>query len=239
MRNYTGADKIIERTSEPNIDFDTHIPALSLPGIFGTTLDSIPSNTPYIAADPELSHLFSLRFGTDNNFKIGIVWAGNSENKKDHIRSCTLADFKPLLDIQGTSFYSLQKYPALSEVDRTLNEMKITNLSDQLNDFADTASAIDNLDLIISVDTAVVHLAGALGKPVWNLLYFAPDWRWMLNRNDSPWYPEMRLFRQTKLNDWTGLFKQVKEALLEKINDSGTLTATQDEYALAHSNNHS
>ena len=237
LRNYVGIDKIIERRAEQDINFDTHIPLLSLPGIFDTTLDSIPSDTPYVTADPGISQLFSLRFGNDYNFKIGIVWTGNSENKKDHIRSCTLADFNPLLDIQGTTFYSLQKESASVEADSTLRDMKIINLDNQLKDFADTAAAISNLDLIISVDTAVVHLAGALGKPVWNLLHFAPDWRWLLKRDDSPWYPEMRLFRQTRLNNWTDLFKQVKSALLQKINDSGMITTEQNEYVLQHSDN--
>ncbi len=237
LRNFTGTDKIIERTPNPKIIFDTHIPALSLPGLFGTTLDSIPSDTPYISADSGLSQLYNLMFGNDYNFKIGIVWAGNSKRKNDHIRSCTPADFKPLLDIHGTTFYSLQKGPPSAEVDNTLNEMKIINLNNQLKDFADTAAVIDNLDLIISVDTAVVHLAGALGKPVWNLLYFAPDWRWLLNREDSPWYPEMRLFRQTKYNDWTDLFKQVKSALIEKVHCSKILTTEQNKYELQHINN--
>jgi ADP-heptose:LPS heptosyltransferase len=113
--------------------------------------------------------------------------------------------------------------------------MKIINLSNQIKDFADTAAVVSNLDLIISVDTAVVHLAGALGKPVWNLIHFAPDWRWLLNRDDSPWYPEMRLFRQTKSNDWTTVFKRVKEALLQIVNDSRTVTTEFNENTLQHS----
>ncbi len=113
--------------------------------------------------------------------------------------------------------------------------MKIINLDKELNDFSETAAAIDNLDLIISSDTAVVHLAGAVGKPIWSLLHTSSDWRWFLNRDDSPWYPEMRLFRQTKFNDWTNLFKQVKEALLQKINDSEMLSTEHNEFVLQHS----
>ncbi len=237
LRNFPGIDIIVDEATMPDLNFDTHIPLLSLPGVFGTTPDSIPSGQPYITADSGISQLFSLRFGTDYYFKIGIVWAGNADNKKDHIRSCTLADFIPLLDIQGTSFYSLQKGSPSMDSDNTLRENKIVNLNDQLKDFADTAAAIENLDLIISVDTAIVHLAGALGKPVWNLLHFAPDWRWQLNREDSPWYPNMRLFRQTRLNNWTDLFKQVKNALLEKINSSEVLRTEQNEYTLQHSSN--
>ncbi|KHE90798.1 MAG: tetratricopeptide repeat protein [Candidatus Scalindua rubra] len=224
LKNYAWIDKIIEKTPEPDIKFDTQLPILSLPGVFGTTHDSIPSNTPYITADPGLAKLWGIRLDNDSNFKVGIVWTGNADNKKNRIRSCTLEDFYSLLDIHGTTFYSLQKGPASVEVDNSLNKTEIVNLNDQIKDFADTAAVIANLDLIISVDTAVVHLAGALGKPVWNLLHFAPDWRWLLNRDDSPWYPEMRLFRQTKLNDWADLFKKVKDALLQKINNTKTLS---------------
>jgi len=221
LRNYAGIDNIIEKAPESDLKFDTHIPILSLPEVFGTTLDSIPSDTPYIMADSGLEKKWRIRFGNDNDFKIGIVWAGNADNKKDRIRSCTLVDFSPLLNIQGTAFFSLQKGPASVEADNIPGEMKIINLNNQLRDFADTAAVIANLDLIISVDTAVVHLAGALGKPVWTLLHFAPDWRWMLNRNDSPWYPSMRLFRQTQVNDWDGVFKQVKETLIHSISECG------------------
>ncbi|MCR4290742.1 MAG: tetratricopeptide repeat protein [Candidatus Scalindua sp.] len=238
LKNYAGIDEIIEKTSEPDIKFDTQLPILSLPGVFGTTQDSIPSGTPYITADPGLEQLWSLRLDNDNDFKVGIVWAGNADNKKDHIRSCALVDFSPLLKIEGTVFYSIQKGPASSEANNLPGGMKVINLNDQITDFADTAAVIANLDLIISVDTAVVHLAGALGKPVWNLLHFAPDWRWLLNRDDSPWYPEMRLFRQSKLNDWTDLFKKVKEALLQKVNGSEMLTTEHNEYVLQHSDNH-
>jgi hypothetical protein len=228
MRNHAEIDKIIERTPGPDIKFDTHIPTLGLPGVFGTTLDSIPSDTPYITTDPGLAKLWSIRLGNDSDFKVGIVWAGNADNKKDHVRSCTLVDFSPLLDIQGTAFYSLQKGPASIEADNTLREMKIINLNNQLQDFADTAAVIANLDLIISVDTAVVHLAGALGRPVWTLLHFAPDWRWQLNRNDSPWYPGMRLFRQTQINNWNGVFKQVKKTLTHRISDCGLQIAEKN-----------
>ncbi|GAX60010.1 hypothetical protein SCALIN_C05_0095 [Candidatus Scalindua japonica] len=219
LRDCTGIDKVVEKTTEPKITFDTHISLLSLPGIFNTTLNSIPSETPYISVNSGLAKLWRNLHTYNNDFKIGIVWAGNAENKRDNIRSCSLKDFYPLLNIQGTAFYSLQKGPASGETENTPPGIKIINLNNQLRDFADTAAIIDNLDLVISVDTAVAHLAGALGKPVWNLLHFAPDWRWLLNRNDSPWYPEMRLFRQNILNDWTYLFKEVKNALLQEVND--------------------
>ena len=117
------------------------------------------------------------------------------------------------------SFYSLQKGQASVEACKWPGGEKIIKLDNEINDFADTAAIIANLDLVISVDTVVAHLAGAIGKPVWTLLPFEPDWRWLLNRNDSPWYPSMRLFRQTRPNDWTGVFKQVRQALLQEVDN--------------------
>jgi ADP-heptose:LPS heptosyltransferase len=127
------------------------------------------------------------------------------------MRSTDLSYFLKLLDIPGVSFYSLQK--EISAGDHILlNQIPVTDLSDHLNDFADTAAVISQLDLVICVDTAVAHLAGALGKPVWILLSFVPDWRWMLEREDSPWYPTARLFRQQKPGDWEGVFDRVKNS---------------------------
>jgi tetratricopeptide (TPR) repeat protein len=148
--------------------------------------------------------------------KIGIVWAGNPEHKNNRLRSCGLAWFQTLLDVPGVCFFSLQKGTAATDL-KEMSGLPIQNLSEQLNDFADTAAAIAQLDLIITVDTAVAHLAGALGKPVWTLLSFSPDWRWMLEREDSPWYPTMRLFRQHQQGDWQTVFEQVREALLQEI----------------------
>lgn len=223
LKDCSGIDEIIEKSSISNIKFDTHIYLLSLPGIFGTSIDSMPSETPYISVNPELAEQWRLKFASSNiDFKIGIVWSGRP-TFEDHYRSCSLDDFAPLAEIPGISFYSLQKGSASEEIFNPSIDMKIINLDRELNDFSDTAAAMDNLDMIISTDTAVVHLAGALGKPIWSLLHTSSDWRWFLNRDDSPWYPEMRLFRQTKFNDWTGLFKQVKEALLEKVNNPGIM----------------
>ena len=188
--------------------FDVHAPLMSLPYILGTTLETIPANIPYLAPPAECK--FAL--ASDAKSKVGIVWAGNPKRRKDAQRSCNLSDFMQFLDVPGIAFYSLQKN--LSEGDRTLlHQHLIPDLSPHLNDFADTASAISQLDLVISVDTAVAHLAGALGKPVWVLLSFAADWRWLLDREDNPWYPTARLFRQTQPDAWEELFEEVKAAL--------------------------
>ena len=220
LENSAGFDEIIEKatTSEENSHFDVQVPLLSLPGIFGTTFKNIPSKVPYITVDPEPVKQWSERIEHNDDFKIGIVWAGSPHHKNDRNRSCKLEDFTQLAEIPDLIFYSLQKGPASAEVNYPPKGMKTINLEDSLIDFADTAALIANLDLVISIDTSVAHLAGAIGKPVWNLLSFVPDWRWLLGRDDSPWYPDMRLFRQTRPNDWTGVFEQVKKALLYKLN---------------------
>ena len=219
LQNCRGVDEIIERTSNSGTfdQPDVHVPLLSLPGIFGTTLATIPSDVPYITVGPDLLNQWRIRLGDDDNYRVGILWAGNRDHKNDRNRSCSLADFAPLADVSGVTFYSLQKELASVETLGPPEGMKLIDMKDELNDFADTAAVICNLDLVISVDTSVVHLAGAIDKPVWNLLPFAPDFRWLLKRDDSPWYPSMRLFRQTQPNDWYGVFKRVKKALINNI----------------------
>ncbi|MEG3933551.1 tetratricopeptide repeat protein [Microcoleus sp. T3_B1] len=189
-------------------EFDVHAPLMSLPRIVGTTLETIPANVPYLAPPAECKFALS----SDAKLKVGIVWAGSPQRRKDNQRSCSLSDFIRFLDVPGIAFYSLQKN--LSESDRTLlHQHLVPDLTPHLNDFADTASAISQLDLVITVDTAVAHLAGALGKPVWVLLSFAPDWRWLLDREDNPWYPTARLFRQSQPESWQELFEEVQVAL--------------------------
>ena len=214
FKQIPGIEKVVVRREELP-DFQVQAPLMSLPHILGTNLDNIPANVPYLAASPNWQ--FSLN--SDANFKVGIVWAGSSEHLKDFVRSSDLRYFLKLLDIPGVSFYSLQKQ--LSAAEHTLlTQIPVIDLSDNLNDFADTAAVISQLDLVISVDTAVAHLAGALGKPVWILLSFMPDWRWLLEREDSPWYPTARLFRQQTLGDWEGVCDRVKSALQERVKTS-------------------
>ncbi|MCW6038991.1 hypothetical protein K4A83_22450, partial [Spirulina subsalsa FACHB-351] len=141
--------------------------------------------------------------------KVGIVWGGSPTHKNDHNRSATLEDFIPLLKQPNIQWYSLQKGERVEELKQLPDPCNVTDLSPFLTDFAATARFIQELDLVITVDTSVAHLAGALGKPVWTLLCYAPDWRWMLDRHDTPWYPTMRLFRQTVPQDWSGVIRQV------------------------------
>jgi tetratricopeptide (TPR) repeat protein len=198
--------------------FDFVCPLMSVPLWFGTNLETIPGHTPYLEADPARAAAWREFFSSDKSFKIGIAWAGRPSHANDHNRSTTLASFAPLADVPQVAFYSLQKGQSVVVPEG----MKLIDLSARLEDFDGTAAAIAQLDLVITVDTAVAHLAGALDKPVWNLLAFCPDWRWMLNRSDTPWYPSMRLFRAPARGDWAGLMRQVKEALLKRIgHDAG------------------
>ena len=230
LKNCAGIDKIIEQRPDniPSIKFNVQIPLASLPGIFGATLETMPFSEPYISVDTKLATQWREQLDRNKTYKVGIVWAGRT--KREYVyrkRSCSLADFAPLADISDNIiFYSLQKGPASEEAHNPPRGMRLINLGNELNDFADTAAVIANLDLVISIDTAVAHLAGAIGKPVWTLLHLIPDWRWLLDRNDCPWYPVppdgragMRLFRQTQLNNWNEVFNKVKKALILELSN--------------------
>ncbi len=154
---------------------------------------------------------------TKSKKKVGLVWAGEPKNYRDIYRSTILETFLPLSKIKNVLFYSLQKDKGSEQAKNPPKGMKIVDLMDEVQDFSDTAAIIENLDLVISVDTAVAHLAGALGKPVWTLLPYAPDWRWMLNREDSPWYPTMRLFRQPASGDWKSVIDKVAGELKSMV----------------------
>ena len=185
----------------------------------GTTLETIPAKVPYIYADLEKVKSWRDRLA-DANFKVGIVWAGSPRHGNDHNRSCSLELFAPLTAIDGVRLYGLQTGKAADQIKRLSQVITIEDFSEDLGDFTDTAGLIENLDLVISVDTAAAHLAGAMGKQIWILLPFAPDWRWMLQRTDSPWYPTMRLFRQKNWGDWNSVFQNVTEelrVLVEKL----------------------
>ena len=214
LNNFPGVDEIIEYNPDEksSIQFDYYASLLDMPYIFETTVETIPSDVPYIYADPVKSRYWSERISKDK-FNVGIVWAGSPEHGNDRYRSCKLQSFSSLSMIEGVCLYGLQKGKAAEQMAELTGQIPVINISDDFEDFTDTAAAIDNLDLVISVDTSVLHLAGAMGKKVWALLPFSPEWRWMLNREDSPWYPTMKLFRQKKRNDWYGLFKQVCEEL--------------------------
>lgn len=196
--------------------FDFHVPLLSLPYILKTKIDTIPDKTPYLTADPSLCRIWKKRMAGDDSFKVGLVWAGRPDHKNDNNRSIHLSMFETLGRVKGVCFYSLQKEKHEKWTDMDSLTFVEKDLGPEISDFADTAAIMENLDLLISVDTSVVHLAGALGKPVWTLLPFAPDFRWLLDRNDCPWYPSMRLFRQTSPKEWAPVLEQVAYALAQE-----------------------
>ena len=183
--------------------FDVHCPLMSLPHARSARRwKTIPQSVPYLHADAGLSAWWRNESGRhdSNRFKVGLSWAGNPTHVNDRNRSLSLAALGPLAQVQGVSFYSLQKGDSARQP--RPSGLELIDRTEDLKDFADTAALVANLDLVISVDSAVAHLAGAMGKPVWTLLPFTADWRWLLEREDSPWYPTMRLFRQAARGDW-------------------------------------
>jgi tetratricopeptide (TPR) repeat protein len=204
----------VQRTTfaEPLPPFDCHAALLSLPGIFATSLDSIPACANYLRAPPGSSEGWRREFASDGRMRIGVVWAGNPDHENDHNRSIPFAHMLPLFGDRQVHFYSLQVGERTADL-QAAADADVTDLSGRLGDFGDTAGAIEALDLVISADTAVAHLAGALGKPVWLLLPYVPDWRWLLDRDDSPWYPTMRLFRQARRGDWDEVVARVGREL--------------------------
>ena len=198
-------------------DHVVQCPMPSLPRAFGTTLATIPGDTPYLYAEPAEAARWRERLAPLAGLRVGLVWSGAPIYAYDHLRSVPLAQFTQLLGVPGVSFVSLQKGPASTQV-RTLGTgVRLHDWTAELVDLADTAALIDGLDLVIGVDTSMIHLAGALGKPVWLLNRFDTEWRWLLGRDDSPWYPTLRQFRQTQPGDWKGVIARVAAALAEKV----------------------
>ncbi|MBC8338312.1 MAG: tetratricopeptide repeat protein [Rhodospirillales bacterium] len=207
-----GVSRAVSRLDR-TVEYNVQASLLSLPRLLGTNLDTIPATVPYLTP-PEKQ---AAKLPENGSLKAGIVWAGNPAHKNDQNRSIDLNLLKPLLAVDGFDFYSLQFGERSQDITRLELENDIVDLSGNLEDFSATAAVMRNLDLILSVDTSVVHLAGALGKPVWTLLPFVPDWRWLLGRDDSPWYPSMRLFRQQAPGDWQGVIENVESALRQRL----------------------
>jgi tetratricopeptide (TPR) repeat protein len=226
-----GIDRLV--SGERFDDFDVHLPLMSLPRIFGTTAETIPSQVPYLFADEELverwrKELWPLRAGRTgagggpakaraSNLLVGIAWQGNPRYPADRLRSIPLKHFAPLASLPGIRLINLQKGFGTEQL---LDLAGLFSVSEPVSDvdrtrgrFMDTAAMMMNLDLVVTSDTAVAHLAGGLGVPVWVAIPYAPDWRWLLEREDSPWYPTMRLFRQTAPGDWEGVFRRIRREL--------------------------
>jgi tetratricopeptide (TPR) repeat protein len=196
-----------------NADYDVHAPLLSLPRIFGTTLETVPARVPYLSPDPDLAEQWKHELGENSGLKIGIAWQGNPNFKKDRARSIPLLQFAGIARTPGVRVYSLQMGVGREQLARLGSQTTIIDLGDRLGDFHNTAAIVRNLDLVISSDSAPVHLAGALAVPVWVPIAFAPYWTWMLDREDNPWYPTMRLFRQRRPGDWSDVFARLSAEL--------------------------
>lgn len=206
LAGLAGVDALVAR-GEPLPAFDLHCPLLSLPLALGLSLDDLPVAQSYVKALPQRSAHWAQVLGAGRP-KVGLVWSGRPEHKNDHNRSLPLAQLLPALPT-GPQYHCLQKEFRDADAALLSTQPHIANWSAQLHDFGETAALVERMDWVISVDTSVAHLAAAMGKPVWLLLPFSPDWRWIVGRNDSPWYPGMRLYRQTSTGDWAGVLEHL------------------------------
>lgn len=196
---------------DPLPSFDLYCSLMSLPRVLGITLETIPQQASYLRADPQRVAAWRQRVGQLDGLRVGLAWAGNHTMSGDRRRSMPLAQFAELADLPGVSFVSLQKGAAASQSPPA--GLSLHDWTEDLHDFSETAALVETLDLVISVDTAAAHLAGALGRPVWLLNRFDRCWRWLLNRDDSPWYPSLRQFRQAQPGDWSSVLKDVRAEL--------------------------
>lgn len=215
LAGVAGADRVVERTRNGSAseECDCHASLMSLPSLLNITRDDLPGPVPYITADASSRARWADRVSGDG-LKVGIVWAGNPTHQNDRNRSCRAGVFGPLLSCRGVRWFSLQKGGAADQLSE-LDSARVVALGVELEDFAETAAVIAGLDLVITVDTAIGHLAGAMGRPVWCLLPFDADWRWLHDLSATPWYPSMRLFRQPRPNDWEAVFGEVRKALVD------------------------
>ena len=201
------------QTGPPLPHFDCRCPLMSLPLAFGTTIESIPAHAPYLAAPEEALKKAAALLWPTTGLRVGLAWTGNPSHPKNRFRSIPLGLLEPLFNLENVRFFSLQMGPSAAELAR--RRAKITDLAPVTGDMADTAAQMAHLDLVVSIDTSIAHLAGALARPLWVLLSYLPDWRWLLDREDSPWYPTARLFRQPRPGDWPAVIERVRAELVE------------------------
>jgi len=220
LSNCKGFDEIYAK-GEDIPDFDYHIQLMSLPGLLGTNLDSIPMENQYIKAPDSIIEHWSAVLSDDKKIRVGIAWQGNIEESSGRLRSFEFEKFDFLFDFPEVSIYSLQIGPGSEQIAMSDNGNKVKTFPadfDKTNGpFMDTAAVMNHLDLIITCDTSIAHLAGAVGNDVWLLLPFSSDWRWLLERVDSPWYPTMKLFRQTELYNWQNVMDSVHDSLKKRL----------------------
>jgi Flp pilus assembly protein TadD len=212
FRGWPSIDRLITQWKDVGA-IDYYIAVATLPMVLGTDEATMPAETPYIHADPERVRRWEAligRIAEPGALKVGIAWAGRPTHGNDRNRSMTLAQLAPIAEIPEVQLFSIQKGPSESQLLDFAPERMPANLSAYLRDFGDTAAAITQLDLVLCVDTSLGHLAGAMGKPVWVMVPRRPDWRWLEEREDTPWYPTMRLFRQARRGDWPGVVRHVR-----------------------------
>ena len=222
-RSFPGIDRVLG-PDDPTPEFDYYIHPLSVPRVLGTELASIPAEIPYLYADPARVERWRPKLEGKKGLRVGLVWAGSPEHPGDRYRSMSLDTLASLAELRGVCFVSLQKGLPAEQAKEPPPGLEVANLGPELEDFCDTAAVISQLDLVICVDTAVGHLAGALGKPVWLMLQQPPDFRWMADREDSPWYPTVRLFRQRRRGDWDEVVGRVKAALQKRLDEGISAT---------------
>jgi Flp pilus assembly protein TadD len=214
-----GIDRLVARGAALP-DFDCHAPLMSLPRLLGTSLATVPANVPYLFAAAELRERWRQELAASPGFKVGISWHGSPEYRGGRQRAIPLVHFVPLARVEGVRLFGLQKGAGREELPALADRLALTDLGPRLDEttgaFMDTAAVLINLDLVITSDTAIAHLAGALGVPVWLALSASPNFRWLLQREDSPWYPSMRLFRQTRPGDWGEVFERIRAALADR-----------------------
>lgn len=229
--DFIGVDRVLI-PGEPLPAFDYYVHMLSIPRVLDIDLDSIPADVPYLRTHPDRIERWSQRLAGGGGLKVGLVWAGSAEHKRDRYRSIPLRLLRPLCDIEGVRLFSLQKGSGAAQLRALDPAPNIVDLDAELTTFGETAAAIGALDLVISVDTAVAHLTGALGRPLWVLLPHPAEWRWLEKREDCPWYPSARLFRQPEMGNWDEVVVQLAAALRERV-DQKQIGMTPEQ--LAHS----
>jgi tetratricopeptide (TPR) repeat protein len=207
-----GVDQVVAEGS-PLPDFDVQAPLLSLPAVCGTTMATVPAEVPYLRVEQQRVEDWRVRLEAESGLRVGVVWRGNPHHPWDRHRSVPLVCLEPLARVEGVRFISLQKGPGREQIAQAIERLTVVDLGEQLDAeggaFVDTAAVMQVLDLVVCVDTAAAHVAGALGVPVWVALSRIADWRWLLERSDTPWYPSMRFFRQSRLGDWQEVFERM------------------------------
>jgi hypothetical protein len=215
LRGLAGVEVLAQGRALPQ--FQSHAPLIELPRLFGTTLQSIPWPGPYVRADAaRVARWRRLVPAAQGVRKVGLAWTGSPHNMNNRKRSLALSELAPLAGIPGVQFYSLQKGEGAEQAARPPAGLPLVDLAPHIGDFADTAACVSLLDLVITIDTSIAHLAGAMGTDTWVLLAHSPDWRYHLERSDNPWYPTQRLFRQHSPGDWSRPVREVTDALKGK-----------------------